>query len=163
MKILNRWLELLLPVTASLILFSMMTYTFIDVGGRYLFNAPLPGGLEVTELMMAILIFAGLPLVTAADQHVSIDILDGVWPAWFRRIQRAVVPLISAVVSAVLCWRVWVKAQEASEYHDVTAAMEIPLAPFIWFMAAMMAMTALYFLAQSLSALARFNENKGSH
>ena len=50
-----------LGIAASAILFCMMTLTFVDVVLRYVFNRPLRGGFEVTELMLLVLIFAGLP------------------------------------------------------------------------------------------------------
>jgi len=43
---------------------------------RYLFNWPLRGAFEATELMLLVLIFAGLPLVSHADEHVTMDFID---------------------------------------------------------------------------------------
>ena len=60
------WATRLLGLGAAVLLFAMMVLTFVDVWGRYFFNSPVPGGFEVTELMMAALIFAGLPLATGA-------------------------------------------------------------------------------------------------
>jgi TRAP-type C4-dicarboxylate transport system permease small subunit len=70
---LERRADAVLGVAASAILFSMMLLTFVDVVARYLFNFPLRGGFEVTELMLLVLIFAGLPLVSHADEHVTMD------------------------------------------------------------------------------------------
>ena len=42
---------------AAVILFLLMLLSFIDVVGRDVFDAPLPGGFEITEIMMAALIF----------------------------------------------------------------------------------------------------------
>ena len=66
-----------LGIAASVILFLMMLLTFVDVVARYLFNWPLRGGFELTELMLLVLIFAGLPLVSHADEHVTMDFIDG--------------------------------------------------------------------------------------
>ena len=44
----------------------MMMITAVDVAGRYLFNKPLAGGFELTEMLLAALIYCGLPLVSAA-------------------------------------------------------------------------------------------------
>jgi TRAP-type transport system small permease protein len=46
-------------------LFAMVALTFTDVVGRRLFNTPVFGANDITEHLMAIIIFAGLPLLTA--------------------------------------------------------------------------------------------------
>ncbi len=78
--------------------FAMMLLTFVDVVARYVFNRPLRGAFEVTELMLLVLIFAGLPLVSYADEHVTMDFIDRVLApagaaglrAWRARRQRRV-------------------------------------------------------------------------
>ena len=53
-----------------------MLLTYADVIGRYIFNWPLRGAFEITELLLLVLIFAGLPLVSRADEHVTLDFID---------------------------------------------------------------------------------------
>ena len=53
-----------LGVTSAAVLFLMMAITAVDVAGRYVFNKPLTGGFEITELLLAALIYCGLPLVS---------------------------------------------------------------------------------------------------
>ena len=50
--------------------------TTADVIGRYIFNWPLRGAFEITELLLLTLIFAGLPLASRADEHVTLDFID---------------------------------------------------------------------------------------
>ena len=45
-------------------------------------------------MMLAALIFAGLPLVTLRNEHVTVDLLDPVVPDWLLRIQHVVACLI---------------------------------------------------------------------
>jgi hypothetical protein len=54
----------------------MMLLTFTDVVARYVFSRPLRGAFEVTELMLLVLIFAGLPLVSFTDEHAVMDFID---------------------------------------------------------------------------------------
>ena len=58
------WFDVALGAAASLLLLVMMLLTFADVLGRYVFNTPLRGAFEITELALLSLIFAGLPLVS---------------------------------------------------------------------------------------------------
>ena len=72
----QRWkrrADALLGVAASTILLLMMALTVADVVARYIFNRPLRGAFEVTELMLLVLIFAGLPLVSFSDEHAVMD------------------------------------------------------------------------------------------
>ena len=72
----KRRAELLLGVAASAILFAMMVLTFVDVVLRYVFNRPIASAFELTELMLVVLIFAGLPLVSLADEHAVMDFVE---------------------------------------------------------------------------------------
>ena len=54
----------------------MMLVTAVDVAGRYLFNKPIAGGFELTEILLAALIYCGLPLVSARRDHIVIDTFD---------------------------------------------------------------------------------------
>ena len=60
----ERRADTILGVAASAILLAMMLLTFVDVVARYVFSRPVRGAFEVTELMLVVLIFAGLPLVS---------------------------------------------------------------------------------------------------
>ena len=65
-----------LGALAALVLFAMMMLTCVDVIGRYFFSRPIFGGFELTEMMLAAMIFLGLPLVTLRNEHVTVDVLD---------------------------------------------------------------------------------------
>ena len=135
-----------LGVAASAILFLMMLLTFVDVVARYLFNFPLRGGFEITELMLLVLIFAGLPLVSRADEHVTMDFIDRLLPPRaVLQVVRAVHALCAAVMF-FLTWQVWIKAGRSAGYGDTTDVLKIPVGPFVYFMAAMILLTGLVHL-----------------
>jgi TRAP-type C4-dicarboxylate transport system permease small subunit len=142
----ERRADAVLGVAASAILFAMMALTFVDVVARYVFNRPLRGGFEVTELLLLVLIFAGLPLVSHADEHVTMDFIDR-WlgPAARRGLNR----LIHAVVAALMffmAWQVWIRAGRVSSYGDATDVLRIAYGPFVYFMAAMLVLAGLIHL-----------------
>ena len=60
----TKTLEKLLGLISAVVLFLMMIITTVDVFGRYVLNKPLPGGFEMTEMALAVLIYAALPLVS---------------------------------------------------------------------------------------------------
>jgi TRAP-type transport system small permease protein len=146
----TRHAEAVLGVAASAILFAMMLLTFADVVGRYVFNRPVQGAFEVTELMLVVLIFAGLPLVSYADEHVTMDFIDRLLaPAGRARLQRAMHVVIAAIM-AFLTWLVWLKADRIWAYRDATDVLRIVYGPFVYFMAVMIGLTGLIHLSKAL-------------
>ena len=121
----------------------MMVLTFFDVVGRYLLNKPIRGAFEVTELALLVLIFAGLPLVSHADEHVTMDFIDRILPeraaqAWVR-----VMHAICAAIMFFLAWQVWIKANRIASYQDTTDVLRITLGPFVYFMSLMIGLTGV--------------------
>ena len=90
----RRHLATLCGLLAALALFAIMVLTLVDVSGRKLLSASVPGSLELTELLMVVVIFAGLPLVSLAGEHVVFDSLDRWLPPAVRRLQQALVDLL---------------------------------------------------------------------
>ena len=78
-----------LAVLGGVLLMALMGMTVTDVIGRYLFNAPLRGATELTELLLAAVVFLGLPAVALADEHVTVDLVTDRMPAADRTSPRA--------------------------------------------------------------------------
>src|SRR5262245_59408889 len=97
-----------------------MMVSVVDVVGRYLFNRPLPGSSEITELLMATLIYAGLPLVSQRQAHIAVDLLDSVTPRAVVPIRNAIIGLISIFVVGIIAWRLWAYADQLRSSKDVT-------------------------------------------
>jgi TRAP-type C4-dicarboxylate transport system permease small subunit len=112
--------------------------------------AAIPGALELTEMMLAALIFAALPLATARREHILVDLVDAVTPRGLLRLQIRVVSLLSAGVLGLLAWRFWGKAAEMWSYRNVTDYYDLPLAPVAAFMALTTTLAAALFVAQAL-------------
>jgi hypothetical protein len=87
------WLDRVLGAAAAILLFCLMALTTADVIGRYIFNWPLRGAFELTELLLLTLIFAGLPLASRADEHVTLDFIDMVLSDEGRLLLRRLVDL----------------------------------------------------------------------
>ena len=146
-------LHRLLQPCVSITLFFMMTLTFVDVIGRYLFNSPVVGGIELTEFSMAITIFLGLVLLTSQEGHVTVDLLDSFVPDKIKWIQKVVINLINLVVMVVICWQLWLKAEDAAEYGDRTEYLFMPLSPLFVFMSIMTGIAGLILLFIMINSL----------
>lgn len=159
-------LEHWLGVAASVILAALMFGTFADVLARYLFNFPLRGAFEMTELGLLVLIFAGLPLVSLADEHVTMDFIDRWLPAALGRLLRRAVQFFCGAVWLGLAWLTWLKAGKIAGYGDTTDVLKVPVGPFVYLMTAMIAIAGLIHLARAITggerAEAGFDPQKSS-
>ena len=147
----ERHADSLLGVAASAILMAMMLLTVVDVVARYVFNRPLAGAFEVTELMLLVLIFAGLPLVTYADEHAVMDFIDRFLGPRAQTLLRRGVQLASAAVMFLLTWLVWLKADRIWAYRDATDVLRIVYGPFVYFMAVTIGLAGLIHLYKALA------------
>ena len=139
-------LQRALGVTSAVVLFAMMMITAVDVGGRYLFNRPIAGGFELTEILLAALIYCGLPLVSARREHIVIDTFD---PLFSRRLKRGldmVAEVVCAVALAGVGLLIFIRANRVAEYGDTTSVLKLPLAPVVFLMAVMITVAALIHL-----------------
>jgi TRAP-type transport system small permease protein len=139
----ERRADVVLGVAASVLLFCLMSITFADVVARYLLNRPIRGAFEITELGLLVLIFAGLPLVSRADEHVTMDFIDRILPRRLAGLWIRVMHALCAALMFFLTWQVWIKAGRISGYGDTTDVLRILIGPFVYFMAVMIAFTGL--------------------
>ena len=130
---------------AVVALFVMMVMTFCDVVLRSTVNMPIEAATELTRILMAIMVFAVLPVISAQNGHIAVDLLDGVFGRTASRWRDVA---ISLVCGGMLWWpaeRVVVLAERAREYGDVTEYLGIPQFYIAWFIAVFtyLTMTAL--------------------
>ena len=142
----RKLLSTLCGLLAALALFAIMVLTFVDVMGRKFLSTSVTGSLELTELMMVVVIFAGLPLVSLRGEHVVFDSLDRLLPAAALRAQQVLVDLLCAALLLGLAWLMFSKAGQMQEYGDITAQLKLPLSPFVALMGVLCVVTALVHL-----------------
>ena len=131
-----------LGVTSAAVLFLMMAITAVDVTGRYVFNKPLPGGFEMTELLLAALIYCGLPLVSWRREHIVIDTFDTFMSKRVKRGLDILADIVCTVALAGLSWLLFRRAIRVAEYGDTTSVLTLPLAPVAYLMGTMIVVTA---------------------
>ncbi|NRG17450.1 TRAP transporter small permease [Rhizobiales bacterium] len=132
-----------LRIIAGLLILIMMAVTFVDVIGRYVFSSPLPGAFELTEVLLGLVIFAGLPLVTLREEHVTVDLVTSRVPHFIRQWLLKFAHVVTAAVLIVLAWRLGIIARDLSAYGDATVFLRLPLGPVAGIMAALCACGAV--------------------
>jgi TRAP-type C4-dicarboxylate transport system permease small subunit len=128
---------------AATLLFSLMILTLADVVGRYGFNAPVNGSFEVTELLLAAIIFSALPLVSARDGHITVDLIDAFVPRFIAWVRDVIIALATSVILAGISYKVWHKALESIRYGDQTAMLLLPTAPVFFFISIAVGISSL--------------------
>lgn len=76
----------------------------LDVAGRALFNAPIPGGNEFSELLLVGMIFLGLAAAQQQRQHFAIEIAVHRLGPGARRWVELAGWLLSLAIVALLAW-----------------------------------------------------------
>jgi TRAP-type C4-dicarboxylate transport system permease small subunit len=137
-----------LKLIAAVLLFAMMLVTFVDVIGRYFFNHSLDGAYEITEVLLGLIVFAGLPIVTWRGEHVTVDLLTSRLSALPRRGLARFAAAATALVLGVLAWRLGAMARDLTSYGDATVFLGIPLGPVAGVMAALSAAGAVVALVR---------------
>jgi TRAP-type C4-dicarboxylate transport system permease small subunit len=129
--------------------------TAIDALLRDFLGRPLPGTFEVTELMLAAIIFLGLPYTSLTDGHVSVDFLTG---RLGQRTQSAIIAvnaIICVVLFAVITLQMTVLAAEFMATQRTTITMRIPIFPCLVLVTITAGLTALAFAVQAVGAALR--------
>lgn len=134
----RRYVETLIAIAMAL----MVGLTFLDVIGRRLVGRPIYGANDITEHLMALMVFAGLPLVTAAAAHLTVDLMDRVIMAPGMRWWRFLISMLVTLVLALLAWLFARQGLNSIQISDVSQALRIPRAPVYFFMAFSAALSA---------------------
>jgi TRAP-type C4-dicarboxylate transport system permease small subunit len=148
------WLERACSALSATALFGIMVLTLVDVVSRKLLAGSIPGSLEVTELLLVMVIFAGLPLVSLHGEHVVFDSLDPLLPRVVRRVQDVLVDLFCAGGLAVIGWVMWQKAGQMLEYGDKTQQLGLTLGWFVYLMSVLLFISALVHVLLMLAPVA---------
>ena len=125
----------------------LLGLTFVDVVGRYAFGRPIPGGFEIIEFNMGLLIFAALPLVTRKRGHITVSLFDALMGEGIRRLRDSVVLLGSAGVVGFISFLMFRSGLEMLEANTVSRVYDFPLAPVVCIIAALGVITLLLLLA----------------
>jgi len=139
----------------QLILVMMVLLTVADVFLRYVFNRPILGSYELTEFMMAILVFSSIGYTMAVKGHVVMDLVFTQLPQRARDILECMTSFMAFFLFTIVAWRNALQASTAWERNDVTAELFIPISPFILFVAIGLAVLALVLFVQFVQSLAK--------
>lgn len=110
----------------------LMLITTFDVLGRGIFNKPIPGTLELSEYMLAIIILLGAAYTQQVQGHVGVDFLTAKFSPLGRNICKVITDVASlAIITILMVYGYIVGVQETA----VSDQLRVPQWPFKLFVA----------------------------
>ena len=125
-----RAVEKVLNIIAGLMLLAMMFLGAADVIGRYVFNNPIMGALEVSQLLMGGVVFLAWGYTLSKRAHVTVDILLIMYPKRIQVILHAVMMFVTLVLFSIVVWQSAAMAISDWQAGKLVRTIFIPLAPF---------------------------------
>jgi len=137
----------------SVSLCGIVLITTVDVVGRYFFNSPLLGALEILELSMAILGGFAILYTTTRRGHISVDLFYVNFPKPLQKVVEAFGSLLGFATWFVIAYQVFKLGQRSLRGADATTLLHIPIAPFQFVLALGLIVYSLVLLVQAIKAL----------
>jgi len=134
----------ILSAAAALLLLLLMFITVVDVIGRYVFNQPLAGSSELTEICLSMIIFAAFPLLCRNNDHIAVDLLENRFSAQFKRLRDRVVQVVVSVCLLTLTYGLFLLGMRARRDVLVTEILELPNAVFLFVMAFLLLLSVAF-------------------
>jgi len=100
-----RRLSMVLGILAAVAIMIMMIAVSADVIGRYIFNRPIQGAMELALLLMVVVDYLGLPITQVKHRHITVDVLYGLLPTRLRAASSILCSLIVLCVTGILAWQ----------------------------------------------------------
>jgi TRAP-type mannitol/chloroaromatic compound transport system permease small subunit len=153
-----RWIDrlsILLAILGGVATLGLMTNVVIDVLGRYFFNRPLPGTLDLTQFAwMPTLVSLGLGYALLRGEHIRVNLLTAPTRPRTQRIIEIVGMVFTFVTAALFIWFCVRKANEAMDFGEkAVGAHWLAIWPFRWVIVVGMIGLMLQAFAQMLRAI----------
>ena len=137
----------------------MMILTAFDVGLRYTFSSPLPGTLELSEIMLALFGMLGMAYTEKMDANVKVEILEKVLPEKVIMIFKSITHLLSLSIILLLTWQSWVMGIEEYHYKTATDTLGVPLYPFHFLLSVASFILAVELFVKMVNSIHRLIKN----
>ena len=128
-------LNIAVAVICGAIVFFYMFLVSTNIAGRYFFNRPIDGTLEIGQLVLATVIFFNLAHAQMKDTHIRVvAVLELLPQKWRNKIETAILA-IGFLMMVLMAWRSIPFAIESFRMREVHMSVDVPIWPtkFIFF------------------------------
>ena len=98
----------------------LMTVIIVDVTGRYAFNAPLNGSLDMSIVLLVLAVSCAIGYGGRTGAHVTADMVTTVVGPTFEWISGIGIKALAAGVTAIWSWRLFVTGTTAGRLGEST-------------------------------------------
>ena len=95
-------------IAGGMLLIGVVAMTVVSVLGRYLFDAPIPGDYEITELACGVAVFAFFAYCHARSGNVVVGFFTGRLRARHKTALATVHNIAFTLVAGLITWRLFV-------------------------------------------------------
>lgn len=139
------WYRILAFLSAVLIAL-LIGVTCVDVIGRYAFNRPFGGAYELTQMLLAALVFAALPLTSADGGHVEVDLALHLFPRRIQKLLGRLAGIVAALALGFFAWRLALIGMSQLDEGTRSASLAVPMAPLAFLASGSCALSAIIML-----------------
>ena len=137
---------------AGLAVLAMALLGGSDVVGSAVFDQPIPGVYEATELLMVVITVLAMSSLQAKRRNIAVDIISRRLPFPSQRAILLASNLIGLVLFGLIAWQGWLVAWEAVKVREYAqGAVQIPVYPAKVLFALGMSLLVLQFLRDVLA------------
>lgn len=133
-RIMNR-VNTVLALICGGIVFLYMFIVSANITGRYVFNSPVNGTLEIGQMVLAIVIFFSLGYAQMGDSHIRVTVILNSLPAkWQKRVEASIF-IIGCLMMILMAYKALPYALESFAIRETHMSVDVPIWPtkFIFF------------------------------
>ena len=162
LELVSRKVNEALAVAAGAIIIVMMMMVVVDVSGRYLFNNPIVGGIEIEQIMLAYIIFLSFAYALVVGGHVRMTLVMDRLGRRLRLVADLMAGILGVVLFALLTWGGWNQFWESWVVREyMPAAIDLPFWLPKFAVPVGMFLITIQFIVYFLTHLAQFTEKRG--
>lgn len=148
----------ILKHVSAWMLFVLMVLGSADVIGRYIFNSPIQGVMEISEILLAGMVFLGWPYTQAVKAHITVELLTSHFPPRGQAIANIIHPIAGLVLFALVMWQAIQQTIVYWKSNTLIDVIMVPLAPFHIFVSVGAFFLCLVFIVQILQSFSEMRK-----
>ncbi|WP_138417620.1 TRAP transporter small permease [Aquibacillus sediminis] len=151
-----------LHYVAQFVLFIMAIIVTVDVFSRWMFNKPITGTVDITELGLSMVIFLSLAYTHVKKEHITIDFIVEKFPKRIQLVFDSIINLVIAVLIGLVAWSLFGNAERLYASDTVTGDLRLPIYLFAILAAISITVFALTALLRAITEAQKVVKNDES-
>lgn len=144
-----------LNVLGMVTLGGLIGITVADVLGRSLFHHSILGTFELTEYMLAVIVFCTIGWCAVTKSHITVDIVTSHLGPRARAVVSVFVNVLSLGVLLTIMWMSFCEAVAIGEMGKSSTMLGVPAYPFYWLMAIAFLIVSLQMLVELVLSISK--------